>query len=428
MGPRLLMPLLAGAILAVGLWSTGGKMSAEPPDGPPGAKGKGPPHEKGGPGEKGGPPGKAGHDLRHAYEVLNDVSVRITQGKDVLPAGTAKLFDDSKEIYRSALKSFKDDDRERASEMAKAANDAARGLKHVVNASLPAATDLPAPPEGYDGPPPPPREGRRGRGPDARDDSDGPPPPPRQGPRAKGRPTQPDDEEDAPPPPPREDRGKKGPPREDDADGLPPPPDGGPRAKGRPAPPDEEEDAPPPPPRAGRPGKGPPPPPDGDDAPPPPRRGGRENGPQPGPPPGGPRAEAASPKEFAREAMHRAKRRLDEAGEATGVGKEFLDGARNAYSLAKKSFADGDYRKSAELAQGADAWTHVSEHLQDGGFGGASLRSNRDSEPPPPPDGRQKGRRPPPPRDDDDGPGGRPPLQRDNGPDGRRPPPPPDGE
>jgi hypothetical protein len=127
--------------------------------------------------------------------------------------------------------------------------------------------------------------------------------------------------------------------------------------------------------------------------------------------------------------MQRAKRRLDESVDTTGTGKAFVDGARGAYSLAKKAFADGDYHKSAELARAADAWSHVPEHLQDAGYEGASIKSNRDSDRPPPPDGRREGRRPPRPRDDDEGPGSRrPPPPREDGPDGRRPPPPPRDE
>jgi hypothetical protein len=126
--------------------------------------------------------------------------------------------------------------------------------------------------------------------------------------------------------------------------------------------------------------------------------------------------------------MQRAKRCLDDTDGASGTAKAFLDGAKNAYSLAKKAFADGDYRKSAELARAADAWAHVPEHLQDAGYEGASLKSNRDSDRPYPPDGRPRGRRPPPPRDDDGPAGRRPPPPGDDGPDGRRPPPPPRDE
>jgi hypothetical protein len=411
MGPRLLTPLLAGGILGLALWGAGGKMSAEPPDGPKGPKGpKGAPGERPGPKDKGGPPGKAGHDLRHAYDVLSDISGLLPQARGESTRETAQLFDRAKEIYRAAHKSYQDGDMARAGELGKAANDAGRGLKHVLRASVPPAADLPAPPDGDDGPPPPPREGRRPKGPPPRERADGPPAP-GEGPLAKGPPPADEDEGAAPPPPPRAGG------REDD-----------------PPPPPEEEDAPPPPPPppGGRGAKGPPPP-GGDDRPPP-------------PPPGGPRGSVTEPWRPALDALEHAKHRIDEAGEQTGAGKAFLDGARGVYSRARKAYTNGDYRKSAELARGAEAWTHVGEHLQRAGYEGASLRTGRDSAPPPPPDARREGRRPPPPPPGDDGPDGRgpgpgarpgrdsaPPPPPDGPPDGRpggrrQPPPPPPGD
>lgn len=397
MGPRLLTPLLAGGILSLAIWGSGGKMSAEAPDGPKGPKGKvgpgerGGPPGKGGPWGKGGPPGKAGHDLQKAYEVLSDLAGLLPQAKDQMPRETARLFDRAKEIYRAAHKSFADGDLARAGELGKAAEDAGRGLKHVLRASLPPAADLPPPPDGDDRPPfppPPPREGRRAKGP-PREGPDGPPPPPRPGPRAKGGPGA-GEEEDAPPPPPR--------------------------TGGR------EED--PPPPHRGRGPKGPPPA-DGDEPPPPP----------PPPPPDGAHGKA-EPWRPALEALEHAKHRLDEAGDESGAGKAFLDGARHVYSRARQVYLDGDYRKSAELARGAEAWTHVGEHLQRAGFEGASLRTRPESAPPPPPpDVQREGRRQPPPPPGNDGPDGRRPGARPGRdsappppPDGRRQPPPPPQE
>jgi hypothetical protein len=415
MRSRLLTPLLAGGVLSLGLWTTTGKMSADSPDGPPD---KGPPGERSGPPDKGppgkrGPSGKAEQDLRHAYDLLNEVSGPISQSKDQLPDGTAQLLSKAKDIYRAGQKCMKEGDRLRAGELGKAANDAGKGLKHVLRASLAPASDLPPPPDGTDGPPPPPREGRRAKGP-PRDGADGPPPPPRQGPRGKGRPFE--EEEDAPPPPPRDGRPPKGPPPDgaevflpaasDDlvAQGPPPRID------------EEEEDGPPPPPRRdGRLDKGPPPPPPGDG-------------------PG-----SAEPWQHARAILRHVRERLDEAGSETGTGKAFLDGARTAYGLARRAYLDGDYRKATEFGCAAEAWTHVGEHLTRAGYDGATLKTRRDSAPPPPPEGRRGNRPPPPPPLGDDGPGddrgpgarpGRdfaPPPPSDGPQDSRRRPPPGDG-
>jgi hypothetical protein len=423
------MPLLAGAILGLTLWGSNGKMSAEQPDypppgpkgkGPPGEKGRGRPGEKGGPGERHGPPGKADHDLRHAYEVLSDVNGQIAASKEALPRDTTALYGRAKEIYRAAHKSFKDGDNHRAGELAKAANDAGHGLQHVLRGSLPPVADLPLPPDGPDGPPPPPPppQGRRGGRPEPREDADAPPPPPR-GPGAKGRPAPPD-EEDRPAPPPREGR-RPGPPREDfDAPPPPPPPEGA-RDEEGPARFEEAEQPPPPPPPPGRPGKTPPRPGDGDDQPPPPSRRGERDNPPPPPPP---RHEEAQPWQSAHDALRRAKNRLDEAGEETGAGKAFLDGAHGVYTQARKAYLAGDYRKAVELARGADAWTLVAEHLQHAGYEGSTLRTPREGAPPPPPEGRREGRQPPPPPPGDEATGRRrppPPPPGDQGPDNRRP-------
>jgi hypothetical protein len=452
MGPRLLTPLLAGAVLGLGLWGAHGRMSAQPSDGPPGPRDRGGPGERAGPRERGGPPPGPDHGLRHAYDVLSEVSFQLAQAKEPLPRETPALFDKAKEIYRAAHKSFKDGDRERSAELARAANEAGRGLKHVLRASQPPVDDLPLPPEGADGPPPPPREGRRVQGPPRREGADGPPPPPRDGPGARGRPAPPEEDEDGPPPPPREGFDR------------PPPPNDEPEANGRPALLEEEEDGPPPPPPPGdRQGKRPPPPPDGDDGPPPPPRPGGSSDGRPRPPHAGgpgdgppPSRNAADPWQPARHALQHAKERLDETSDATGTGKAFLKGARNAYTLARKAYTDGDYCKSTEFALGADAWTRVREHLQRAGYEGAALTTRRELSPPPPPDDGATGRRrlpppgdegpdgrrpgpgarpgrdsapPPPPDDQRDGrrqPPPRPP--QDDGPDGRKPPPPPPEE
>jgi hypothetical protein len=95
-------------------------------------------------------------------------------------------------------------------------------------------------------------------------------------------------------------------------------------------------------------------------------------------------------------ALHELERlgeRLDDAGAEAGPGHEFLEAARATHAQARKAYAAGEYRKAAELAHGADIWTHVGEHLEQAGPEGAG--PGRNGAPPPPPDGRPK-RRPPP--------------------------------
>jgi hypothetical protein len=406
MRSRLLTPLLAGGVLSLALWTTTGKMSADSPDGPPGPPDKGPPGERGGPPGKRGTAGKAEQELRHAYDVLSEVSGPISQSKDQLPPGTGQLLTKAKDIYRAGQKCMKEGDRQRASELGQAANEAGRGLKHVLRASLSPASDLPPPPEGTDGPPPR-REGRRAKGP-AGDDGDGPPP--RPGPRGKGRPYE--QEGDAPPPPPNDGRRPNGPPPPPDGvEAFQPPALDGFVARGpRPRPGDEEEDGPPPSRRNGRFDKGPPDGPDRD----------------------------TEPWQHARTILRHVRDRLDEVTSETATGKAFLDGARNAYGLARRAYLDGDYRKATEFGCAAEAWTHVGEHLARAGYQGAELKTRRDAAPPPPPEGR-RGNRPPPPPPGDDGPGddrgpgarpGResgPPMPPDGQRDGRRRPPPGDG-
>jgi hypothetical protein len=331
--------------------------------------------------------------------VLSEVSGPISQSKDQLPPGTGQLLTKAKDIYRAGQKCMKEGDRLRAGELGKAANEAGRGLKHVLRASLSPAADLP-PPDGTDAPPPQRREGRRAKGP-ARDDGDGPPPPPRQGPRGKGRHFE--DEEDAPPAPPRNGRQPNGP---------PPPPDGADAFESAAS---EDIGAQGPPPRIGE--------EEEDGPPPPPRRAGRlDKGPPPAPPDDGP-GTAAEPWQHARAILRHVRERLDEADSETGAGKAFLDGARNVYGLARRAYLDGDYRKATEFGCAAEAWTHVGEHLTRAGYEAAELKTRRDAAPRPPPEGRRGNRPPPPPPGedgDDRGPGAWP--GRDSGP-----PPPPDG-
>jgi|SRR5579872_1758260 len=87
---------------------------------------------------------KATKDLQHAYDRLRDVSLYLIADKAKPLPQTAELYDSATELYRSAHRALVDGDRERAGELAKAAHDAARGLKHSFQA--PAVAGLPTPP------------------------------------------------------------------------------------------------------------------------------------------------------------------------------------------------------------------------------------------------------------------------------------------
>jgi hypothetical protein len=219
--------------------------------------------------------------------LLKEVAARMAAGKDQLPAEAAKIYQRVQLLYRTTAKSIAAGERERADELAMAADDAARGLNHVLRGSLSRESDLPPP--DFDRPPPPDSARRMG-----------PRPPP------------------------------------------------------------------------------------------------------PGPPPDG-----AEPWRVAFHELEQVGDRLKVAGTETKIGAEFVDAARTAYARARKAYADGEYRRAAEMAHGADIWTHVGEHIWRAGPAGADARPDR---PGPPPDGRQRGRRPPPPSPAD-------------GPAGRRPPP-----
>ncbi|HUY35674.1 MAG TPA: hypothetical protein VMV69_23220 [Pirellulales bacterium] len=94
--------------------------------------------------------GHPAHDLRKAYDKLSEVAALL--GQERAPPQAAQLLVRAKELYRSAHEAFRGGDRVRANELAKAAHDAARGLHHLVRATLPVASDLPAPPEESAGP------------------------------------------------------------------------------------------------------------------------------------------------------------------------------------------------------------------------------------------------------------------------------------
>ncbi|HVC92638.1 MAG TPA: hypothetical protein VND64_03060 [Pirellulales bacterium] len=108
-----------------------------------------------------GPRGPRGHHLRQAYDTLSEVALLMRDERELNTY--AGLFNEAKEFYRSAHQARLSGDDFRSGELAVAANDAARGLRHWLGATLPPATDLPLPPDDEPGPPP----GRGPRGPEA---------------------------------------------------------------------------------------------------------------------------------------------------------------------------------------------------------------------------------------------------------------------
>ncbi len=72
-----------------------------------------------------------------------------------------------------------------------------------------------------------------------------------------------------------------------------------------------------------------------------------------------------------------------------GPGTQFLDASRDLYQKARRAYQDKDYARAAELAKGAEAWTHVGEHLQRAGVGLGGpperLPAKPTEKPPPPP-------------------------------------------
>ncbi|HEX4607862.1 MAG TPA: hypothetical protein VH092_06635 [Urbifossiella sp.] len=88
-----------------------------------------------------GPGGKAERDLRKAFDALTDLTQTLPAGK-----ASAGLLEQARVYYRAAVRAYPDD-APRAAELAKAANDAARGLEHVRRADARPAAGLPEPPE-----------------------------------------------------------------------------------------------------------------------------------------------------------------------------------------------------------------------------------------------------------------------------------------
>jgi hypothetical protein len=101
--------------------------------------------------------------------------------------------------------------------------------------------------------------------------------------------------------------------------------------------------------------------------------------------------------------LRRTRERLEDIGAQgpRGVGRTFLDAARRLYDQARQAGRD-DTIRATQLARGAEAWTHVGEHLMqaDSQTGFRSPTERRRERPLPPEDRR----RPPPPPDDRRGP------------------------
>jgi hypothetical protein len=59
---------------------------------------------------------------------------------------------------------------------------------------------------------------------------------------------------------------------------------------------------------------------------------------------------------------------VDPATPVTGASRDVLDAAKAVYEQARTSYEAAEYRKAAELARAAEAWSHVPEHLVRGGW------------------------------------------------------------
>jgi hypothetical protein len=71
------------------------------------------------------------------------------------------------------------------------------------------------------------------------------------------------------------------------------------------------------------------------------------------------------------EALSIARDRLTDAGTTapvTGPARDILDAAKEVYGQARTAYEAGEYRKAAELAHAAEAWSHVPEHLYRAGW------------------------------------------------------------
>jgi hypothetical protein len=113
----------------------------------------------------------------------------------------------------------------------------------------------------------------------------------------------------------------------------------------------------------------------------------------PPPPDAGPDAERG-PWTESLDALTRARDRLAEADRAGGgPARDVLDAARGVFAQARAAYDGGEYRKAAELARAAEAWSLVPEHLTRAGWEASAApltapeprRKDRGAPPPPPP-------------------------------------------
>lgn len=104
------------------------------------AKPKGPK----GSGDKG--PKKGKDHLQKAYDALTEATAWTEGRRTRSPRDLTPLIDQAKDLYRDAVRAAREDELERADELAAAAHDAARGLVHALRADAPAARGIPLPP------------------------------------------------------------------------------------------------------------------------------------------------------------------------------------------------------------------------------------------------------------------------------------------
>jgi hypothetical protein len=102
------------------------------------AKPKGPKGDKG--------PKKGKDHLQKTYEDLTDVIARTEGRRSRPPRELEPLINQAKDLYRDAVRAVREEEPERAEELAAAAHDAARGLVHAVRADTASVRDIPAPP------------------------------------------------------------------------------------------------------------------------------------------------------------------------------------------------------------------------------------------------------------------------------------------
>lgn len=93
-------------------------------------------------------PGHAARDLHKAYDKLIEVTALLR--REPQPPQTSQLLARAKELYWSGDAANRGGDVFRAGELSKAAHDAARGLHHLIRATLPPPDDLSAPSSGPD--------------------------------------------------------------------------------------------------------------------------------------------------------------------------------------------------------------------------------------------------------------------------------------